>query len=249
MKNTMKTRITTARFALYGKPLPRWENAVQVGEWVRNAVMSAAKKMLGPTRIPAKLSGHSKERKDNHQHAFYLPEDADHDGYIDHFIVHLPGGMDDDIIQILQNLTRIYAGNKGEWVVILEDMMNGHKEPVIPSPLLGMSPFWRSWTPYLHPWFVKKKFGVVDQIKKECRLRGLPEIVGLQPLPSIRVGPRQRTPVHFRRFRSKRGLTQPDRRGSFWEITFAEPIRGPLALGFGCHFGLGIFRPLMENHD
>ncbi len=26
-------------------------------------------------------------------------------------------------------------------------------------------------------------------------------------------------------------------------IEFAEPVQGPLALGFGCHFGLGLFIP------
>ena len=51
-----------------------------------------------------------------------------------------------------------------------------------------------------------------------------------------------RRPIHFHRFRAKRGLTQPDTHGSFWRNTFEKPIYGPLALGFGCHYGLGIFR-------
>ena len=28
-----------------------------------------------------------------------------------------------------------------------------------------------------------------------------------------------------------------------FEIEFAEPVAGPIALGFGCHFGLGLFVP------
>lgn len=52
---------------------------------------------------------------------------------------------------------------------------------------------------------------------------------------------RQRCPIHFHRFRSKRGLVQPDTHGGFWRIEFAKSIRGPLALGFACHFGLGVF--------
>lgn len=46
------------------------------------------------------------------------------------------------------------------------------------------------------------------------------------------------------RFRSRRGLIQPNRLGSFWRLTFSEPVQGPLALGFGCHFGLGLFAPI-----
>jgi len=42
-------------------------------------------------------------------------------------------------------------------------------------------------------------------------------------------------------------LHQPDRLGSFWRLTFPEPVAGPLALGFGCHFGLGLFKPLIRK--
>lgn len=62
-------------------------------------------------------------------------------------------------------------------------------------------------------------------------------------MDTVQVGGRERRPVHFHRFRSKRGLTQPDTHGSFWRLTFTEPVPGPLALGFACHFGLGLFRP------
>ena len=65
----------------------------------------------------------------------------------------------------------------------------------------------------------------------------------------IRVRSRDRRPIDFHRFRSKRGLTQPDTRGSFWRLTFAAPVSGPLALGFGCHFGLGLFRPEPEHRS
>ena len=53
----------------------------------------------------------------------------------------------------------------------------------------------------------------------------------------------ERKSLHFRRFREKRNLEQPDRQGSFWRIRFAKPVKGPISLGFGCHFGLGLFRP------
>jgi len=42
---------------------------------------------------------------------------------------------------------------------------------------------------------------------------------------------------------SKRGLMQPDTHGNFWKLIFAKPITSPLALGFVCHYGLGMFKP------
>jgi len=71
---------------------------------------------------------------------------------------------------------------------------------------------------------------------------GLPEPVNLERLESIQIKGRERKPIHFHRFRSKRGLTQPDTHGSFWKLTFAKPVTGPLALGFACHYGLGMFK-------
>jgi CRISPR-associated protein Csb2 len=60
-------------------------------------------------------------------------------------------------------------------------------------------------------------------------------------LPSVQHGGRLLRPLHFHHFRRKRGLTQPDTLGRLLEVRFAAPIRGPLALGFACHFGLGLF--------
>jgi CRISPR-associated protein Csb2 len=111
--------------------------------------------------------------------------------------------------------------------------------------LFGESACWASVTPYLHPWHVKKRLTIVDQLRRECRERGLPEPVNAEAFDEVDVGrDRKRRPIHFSRFRSRRGLDQPDRLGRFWHLTFPEPIRGPLALGFACHYGLGLFRPV-----
>jgi len=45
-----------------------------------------------------------------------------------------------------------------------------------------------------------------DQIVRDCALRGLPEPSVIEPLPD-----RQPRALDFHRFRSKRGLKQPDR--------------------------------------
>jgi CRISPR-associated protein Csb2 len=114
------------------------------------------------------------------------------------------------------------------------------------SLLLRTSRTWESITPYLHPWHRKKGFGVEEQLRKECSVRGLPQLLCLKQTEFTFRG-QTRSPVHFHRFRSKRGLVQPDTSGSFWRLTFVEPIAGPIALGFGCHYGLGLFKPLIEG--
>jgi CRISPR-associated protein Csb2 len=231
----------SVRIALHGKPLPRIEDAVRVGEWLRMGLMGKAKRILGENNIPRVLSGHEMPEENKHDHAFYLPEDVDGDGHIDHITVYARSGFDRDTLRVLKEMTRLWNQKGQEWKLILEDY-GPHERLKAYSPLLAESATWASVTPYLHPWFQKKNFTVADQIKKECRIRSLPEPVKIERLESICINGRERKPIHFHRFRNKRGLTQPDTHGSFWKLTFPQPVYGPLALGFGCHYGLGMFK-------
>lgn len=234
--------VTTARFLLVAKPLPRAQDAVCVGEAVRHALMGNARRILGEDHIPRELSGHNLPDGNRHAHAFYLPEDADFDGRIDHILIHAPMALTPATLRVFEKLS-IVRGKEGiEWRLVLESL--GDAASVGKgSSLVRSASRWVSVTPYLHPWHAKKSFGVEDQLRRECRGRGLPDIVEIRRVPSIRVKGKSVRPLHFYRFRKKGGLTQPDTHGSFIELEFAQPIGGPLALGFACHFGLGLFAP------
>ncbi len=231
--------VTTVRFALYGRPLPRMEDAVRIGELARVALMHLAEKHLG--QVPSLLSGHDLPETNRHHHAFFLPE-CNNQGRVDHLLVHAPGAFEADHLRAVQKLNRLYTRDGNEWQVVFEGA--GDRGAFVEvSPLTGCGQTWQSVTPYLRPWHIKKNFGVAEQIRKECRLRGLPEPIEIRPLPEVMVGNTLRRPVHFHRFRSRRGLTQPDTSGSLVELVFPEPVTGPLALGFACHYGLGLFAP------
>jgi CRISPR-associated protein Csb2 len=232
----------TVRYAVYGKPLPRIEDAVRFGEWLRQAAMGQAKRLLGENALPALLSGHGLPADNRHQHAFFIP-DSNREGQIAHAIVHIPGGFDAATLRVLENLTEIKNRDGQEWRLLLEHV--GDKavfgEHV---PLLKDAAVWQSVTPYLHPWHRKKNFGIEAQIRRECHERGLPALDWLQPIDEVSLEGRRLRPIDFHRFRRKRGLVQPDTHGSLWQLRFSEPVSGILALGFGNHFGLGLFEPL-----
>jgi len=230
---------TSVSFIIAGNPLPRVEESLRIGELMRLAVMSQAKRVFGEQGIPSVFSGHDMPEDNRHGHAFYLPEDFNGDGHIDHVLIHVENGLPSPAVRALDRISRLWASGGAGWQVLLEHY--GAAQEIDGSRYLGTSRVWQSATPYLHPWFCKKKFTVEDQIRRECRERGLPE-PEIEPIECIMVKGRQRRPIHFHRFRNKRGLTQPDTQGSFWKLTFNEPITGPLALGFGCHYGLGVFR-------
>jgi len=239
------SRITTASFLLLGKPLPRVENSLRIGELMRLATMSAfGKDDAGKYCAPPLFSGHGLPEDNLHQHAFYLPFDSNRNGRLDRVVLHVPAGFDKKARHVTGKMSlrkrKLWDSSGCEWRLLLEGM--GGRE--VCSELTMASRRWISVTPYLHPWHTKNNFSIADQIRRECEKRGLPEINDLKPVKTIKAGSRNRRPIDFRRFRSsKRNQRQPDRQGSFWKITFAVPVSGPLALGFACHFGLGLFRP------
>ncbi|MCK9172527.1 MAG: type I-U CRISPR-associated protein Csb2 [Desulfuromonas thiophila] len=232
--------VTTIRFALYGRPLPRMEDAVKIGELTRVALMHLSDKHLG--QVPVLLSGHDLPETNRHDHAFFLPE-GNAQGHIDHLLVHAPGGFEAEHLRAIKKLNRLFTRDGSEWQVIFEGA-GPLGDFVDVSPHVGCGQRWQSVTPYLRPWHIKKNFGVAEQIRRECRLRGLPEPVKIRPIPEVLISNVPRRPVHFYRFRSKRGLVQPDTSGALVEIEFPQVVSGPLALGFACHYGLGLFAPI-----
>lgn len=230
----------TVNFILSGKPLPRVEDSLRIGELMRIATMGQCKRVFGERNIPPVFSGHGLPEGNRHRHAFYLPWDGNGDGKLDRVLVYAPDGMSDAEQRALVKVQRLWERGGTEWRLVFEG--SGNLDVAV--PLTQRSAVWETVTPYLHPWHVKKRFSIEDQIRRECRERGIAEPVTVEAFDEVDIGKgHKRRPIHFHRFRSRRGLSQPDRLGGFWRLTFPESIAGPLALGFGCHYGLGLFRP------
>jgi CRISPR-associated protein Csb2 len=208
--------------------------------------------MSGTGDPPPEFSGRDAAgpRRDDpaHAHAFFLPEDADGDGLIDHLIVYCRHGFSGEARRRLDRLTRLWLahgradkeGDRGrkEWRLALEDIASPGAFGGV-SALLRPSRTRTSVTPYLMPWHAKRSFGVVEQITREIERRGnFPAVANVTIPDQIALSKRA---AKFRRVRSRHGLSQPDTLGCFATLTFAEPVVGPLALGFACHYGLGLF--------
>ncbi len=244
-------RPEVARFVLAGRPQPRMEDALRIGEIARRALMS------GDDNPPPEFSGRDANgpRRDDptHAHAFFLPEDADHDGLIDHLIVYCRNGFSGEARRRLGRLNRLwlaqgradFKGERGrkEWRLALEDIA-APKAFGQGSTLLRCSCVWKSVTPYLMPWHAKRNFGVVEQITREIERRAVFPALTDATVPDQST--LSKRAIGFHRIRSRRGLVQPDRLGCFLTLTFSRPIVGPLALGFACHYGLGLFAAVGE---
>ncbi len=263
---------TIARFLMAGRPRPRIESAVRVGETLRLAALAQFGWDDDPgtgrriPRAPKLLSGRDEFnrplRDAEHAHAFWLPEDADFDGDIDHLIVYARNGMDERVRQALDRLTRLWIperrrhsrssdddsdGTQGrkEWRLALEGF--GQPDDFAPtSPMLRRGTTWCSVTPFLASGHLKRG-RYQSEVQRLLKLRGgrlaeMAEYVKVKEEKSLSVGGALQRAGHFTRSRSRGGERQVDSVGAMLRLTFPDEVEGPLALGYACHFGLGSFR-------
>ncbi len=258
-------RPTIARFLLAGRPLPRIEDAVKIGELMRRAALAQfgwrKDEATGRSmpRAPWQISGRGADGRPLadpvHPHAFWLPEDADSDGWIDHISVCIESGIDDKVRARLDRITRLWlapgqrpGGDEPEpptvreWRLALE----GFGRPADfagSAQIFGTAARWRSATPFLATGHLKAS-GYPGEVRRLLRRRGRDaDEVEVEELESIAVGGTERRALHFHRFRSRGGERQLDTTGALLRIAFPQPVTGPLAIGFGSHFGLGLFEP------
>ncbi len=241
-------RPEAARYRLGPNGRPRIERTVFIADVLRRALMAGG-------YPPQEFSGHDADgplRADPaHAHAFFLPEDADGDGLIDHLTVYCRCGFSDNALDRLHRLSRLWwsggrgSAGSGEVDVSLEAIAPPEAIPGL-VPLVAPSRIWRSATPYFMARFRKRSEMAVDrailvrnQLQREWTLR-FPDA----PLPDVKLldgadEANTRRKIDFAR--TSRDRVAPDTRGSLVRLQFPTPVAGPLALGRSAHFGLGLF--------
>ena len=253
------TSTTVVRFALSGRALPPASETLLWGELARASIMARYGRMNRGAMSPA-LAGKDASGKPlrNHRHAFYLPVDEDGDGRLDHLTVWTPGGL---TAKEFGAMLSVDALNPGDSAQALELAYEGHgaaADFAAASTLFGASRAWRSLTPYVLPRHVKYRGSkgrrrIVDppeeQIAREVasRFPNGPALATVEvadasaPIPPCVEGRFDGfKPKEF--FRWRRSGSNGG--GAFnFRLRFAEPVRGPLSLGFACHYGLGMFVP------
>ena len=260
---TGRDRPTVARFLLAGRPLPRIEDAVRIGELMRSAALAQFGWRRDEARnhpiplAPWEISGRDTDGKPlkdpTHRHAFWLPEDADGDGWIDHVSVFVADGMNRAVQARLDRITRLWLAPKQrpeevdnepgavkEWRLALEGF--GRPADFADSArIFGTSRRWRSVTPFLASGHLKAA-GYPGEVRRLLQRRGLDATdVEVEVLPSVAVGGMPRRAIHFHRIRSRGREAQRDAAGALLRVVLPEAIEGPLAIGYGSHFGLGLF--------
>ncbi|SFK06001.1 CRISPR-associated protein Csb2 [Desulfomicrobium apsheronum] len=192
--------------------------------------------------------------KGMHEHAHILPLDLDDDGHLDHFTIWAPAGLDAQAERAFATLRNSFSkGLKSLHIAIAATCREVEELIGLPGEYgealqmrLGLQPScdWMSHTPFVPPRYLKKsgRNTLQGQIMAECDSRGLPVPVEIELLDP-RGHPILLRQRHFSRKR-KFGPQPPVDCSFSVRIQFNEPVRGPICLGYGSHFGLGLFSPL-----
>lgn len=231
---------TVLRWAIDGPALPSVTATVAVADRLRSAAQSRYGELHrdSPSRL---LSGKADDAAPlkGHQHAHYLPVDADGDGLLDELYLWCPAGLDAGEVAACTRIDRLSPGSpQAGFQHVRAALLSVGRREEVGSFLVGPAQVWVSATPFAPPRHSKLDWPdhVRKQVDEELTRRTL-------PLPvEIRAVPGHPPWLSFRRYRLKERLAD-SRRAAGLQLTFAEPVYGPLALGALSHLGLGLFLP------
>lgn len=254
---------TVARFALASPVLPRLTEAISVADRLHRALVKysdGAPVFSGKDAAGDPLHGHC--------HALYLPEANGRDGRIAHLTLYAEMGFDGPSLDALHRLDKVWGHGGHDLQTVLlgvgtPDSFAGSNLEAGQCPLFETSDVWVSRTPFIptrHPKATRTGQPKLDDAGLQIgspehdlrRLlrelgRDLPEPLRVEPLLGTYLGGKAVRWSAFRTIREEGGGRRATAVGYGFRITFPHPVRGPLAVGYGAHFGLGVFVPPLER--
>jgi CRISPR-associated protein Csb2 len=254
---------TVARFALASQVMPRLTDAVSLAERIHIALVSRSDGVSVFTGCDE-----SGKPLEGHRHACILCESnpslgKGRRGEITHITIYAPMGFDSDARKSLDGLTRVWGHGGHDIQLILlgvgqpEDFA-GLDASKGACPMLAESMSWVSRTPFVstrHPKATKTGVPKLDdnglqigsaehELRRLLKLAGYPSPCAIESVPSTDLAGHETRWLKFRRDRNQGdGRRATSGCGYGFRIRFPEMVRGPIALGYGAHFGLGLFVP------
>lgn len=249
---------TVARFAVVSSVAPRITKAVSIGDRVHDALCKWSDQAQGRAAVFTGLDESGRPRAD-HRHAHIFCEANGPRDAVTHVTVWAPMGFDESACLALRRLNQVWGHGGHDLRLVLHAI--GQPDEFPDCSLFGRSKVWRSLTPFISTRHAKTFRDGRPKMDDNGWQEGSPphdllRLLKMHP-HGAGVGIRQlderERPFVFGRSNLRSLQFQTHRHGgegrrgnglgSAFEITFSSPITGPLSLGYGTHFGLGLFVP------
>lgn len=249
---------TLVRFALGGRVLPLVTDTVRFGDRVRAALMARSRDAFGRPHPVFSGKAPNGAPLQGNAHVHVMPSDDDRDGRIDHVLLWAPGGFDAQALGAINGFSWLWGDDGYDLRVALTGTGTSEAVDALGVPrhlqrrsVVQATRVWRSVTPFVLPRHPKVRRGLVvdgveQQLLRELQRLGLPVP---QQVRSVR-GTVGKVPLPWSRFRTRRtdgGGSRGGDRGYGFQLEFAEPVRGPIAIGYGARQGLGQFAPVPDD--
>ena len=246
--------------------LPPVTRTLPQAELLHRAFIGIATRIGVP---PTELTGRDENGRPlqgPHEHAHINPLDLDGDGHLDHVLIWAPMRLGADAQATIRAARRTFTKGGAEPLRLALAALGNLSEFVrLPGTygqrlarLTSFGTTWRSLTPFVPPRHIKArgKNSLEGQICAELLSRGFPAPTVIRQLVPPPATPSDATPTHeavleegpsnWSRFRHfalsrRRGQAPSIAFGFAVRLEFPQPVRGPMALGYGSHFGMGLF--------
>ncbi len=253
---------TVARYAVGGKDVPAIGDTVGLADLIHRSLLSKYRgERADPVFSGRDSSGAPLKRPHMHCHVLCEANNAG-DHVITHATLYARMGFCPRACRIIGSLERVWNGSRGSVHLSLQGI--GREDGFPESSLMGRPCLhWHSLTPFVsgrHPKTHRDGRPKVDrsnrwigspehELARLLSLWGYPEPARVARRPPAGRGRELPDAGMFRirRKRSEEALSlQPP---ILFQISFPEPVSGPIALGHASHFGLGLFHRCPEGED
>ncbi len=254
--------LVAARYALVSDVAPSIIQAVSVANRIHDALCKFSEQGQGRASVFTGLGEDGKPLEDHcHAHIFCEangPRDA-----ITHVTVWATKGFDEAACLALRRLNKVW-GHGGHDIRLV---LHGIGKPVDfnDCAFFTRSRTWRSLTPFVSTRHAKtfrdgrpKIDGTGWPIGSAAH--DLLRLLALHPHGTgaiikqhneregpFKFGSRQLRSLQFQTIRHGGNGSRGEESGAAFTISFPEPRQGPFALGYGAHFGLGLFVPVANE--
>ncbi len=247
---------TVARYIIASRTSPRLTETLAVAEKVREALQhhsDGAAVFAGKTADGRPLAGHG--------HAFIFCEAAA-DGHIRYVTAYASVGFDRRAQRALSHLVEVWGYRRDHKMQMVltgigrpEDF-GGLRVDAGHCPLLAEARVWVSHTPFVPTRHAKVtragkpkrddrglQIGSPEHDLRRLLAERFPEPIKVESVPETRFGGRPTRWSSFCTLRKRGGGRRSTAVSYGFRIEFDKPVHGPIAVGYGAHFGLGTFTP------
>lgn len=183
-------------------------------------------------------------------------------GRITHLIVHREKGFSSNEERVLRTISRLQNNDYDLKAILMGLGRPADLHHPGPDPLAS-SRVWESITPFIPMRCPKStragvpKIGVSGlqigsaehELRRLLKINGFPEPIKIEMMKRGLIGRKEVSWLEFKRYRPSSGRGPINEAAFGFRVEFDRAVKGPIALGYGKNFSLGLFIPGGDEHS